>query len=123
MLGFPTNRAVAAKSWATSTNAVDVNNGLRRVSLNCESINSSRNLNIRGRRSYTLFTFPVLPNQNLSSAVTYFGNIGSVAPIDNGLINSLTFTIDTDIVNDDVVHESLKNKVDVDIYFEINIKE
>ncbi len=41
LLGFPTNRAVTAKSWATSTNAVDVNLGLRRVSLNCESINSA----------------------------------------------------------------------------------
>ena len=114
LLGFSLSYTVLPKVWKTSLNAVDVNLGLRHVTLNCESINSAKNFNRQGRRSHTLFTFPVLPNQNLSSAVTYFSNIGSTTPMSNGLFSSLTFTIGSNINDDDV---------GVIIYFEVIIKE
>ena len=113
LLGFSLSYTVLPKVWKTSLNAVDLNLGLRHITLNCESINSAKNFNRQGRPSHTLFTFPVLPNQNLSSAVTYFNNIGSVTPMNNGLFSSLTFTIGSNI-NDDV---------GVNIYFEVIIKE
>ncbi len=100
--------------WKTSLNAVDINLGLRYVTLNCDSINSTKNFDRQGRRSQTLFTFPVLPNQNLSSAVLYFSNIRSTTPMNNGLFNSLTFTIDSNTDDHDV---------GVVIYFEVIIKE
>ena len=113
LLGFSSSYTVLPKVWKTSSNAVDVNLGLRHVTLNCESINSAKNFDRQGRRSHTLFTFPVLPNQNLSSAVTYFSNIGSTTPMNNGLFSSLTFTIGSNIDDD----------VGVIIYFEVIIKE
>ena len=114
LLGFSSSYTVLPKVWKTSSNAVDVNLGLRHVTLNCESINSAKNFDRQGRRSHTLFTFPVLPNQNLGSAVTYFSNIGSITPMNNGLFSSLTFTIGSNINDDDV---------GVIIYFEVIIKE
>ncbi len=114
LLGFSLSYTVSQKVWKTSPNAVDINLGLRYVTLNCDSINSAKNFGRQGRRSQTLFTFPVLPNQNLSSAVLYFSNIGSTTPMNNGLFNSLTFTIDSNI--DD-------NDIGVVIYFEVIIKE
>ncbi len=114
LLGFSSSYTVLPKAWKTSLSAVDVNLGLRYITLNCEAVNSTKNFNRQGRRSHTLFTFPVLPNQNLGSAVTYFSNIGSVTPMNNGLFNSLTFTIGSNINDDDV---------GVIIYFEIKIKE
>ncbi len=69
LLGFPMSYTVTPKVWRTSLNAVDINLGLRYVTLDCNSINSARNFNRQGKQSQTLFTFPILPNQNLSSAV------------------------------------------------------
>ncbi len=114
LLGFPQSCTISPKVWKTSPNAVDINLGLRYVTLNCDSINSAKNFGRQGRRSQTLFTFPVLPNQNLSSAVSYFSKIGSTTPMNSGLFNSFTFTIDSNI--DD-------NDVGVVIYFEVIIKE
>ena len=111
LLGFPLSCAVSAKVWKTSPKAVDINLGLRYVTLSCDSVSSAKNFSRQGRRSQTLFTFPVLPNQNLSSAVSYFGNIGSTTP--NGLFSSFKFTIDSNTGDD----------IGVDIYFEIRIKE
>ena len=113
LLGFSFSYTMSPKVWRTSLNAVDINLGLRYVTLSCDSINSAKNFGRQGRRSQTLFTFPVLPNQNLSSAVSYFSNIGSTTPINNGLFNSFTFTIGSNIDND----------VGVVIYFEVIIKE
>ncbi len=113
LLGFSSAFVVLPKVWKNSLNVVDVNLGLRHVTLNCMSVNSAKNFNRYGRRSHTISTFPVLPNQNLSSAVTYFSNIGSVTPMNNGLFNSLTFTIGSNIDDD----------VGVIIYFEVIIKE
>ncbi len=113
LLGFPLSCVVSAKAWKTSPKAVDINLGLRYVTLSCDSVNSAKNFDRQGRRSQTLFTFPVLPNQNLSSAVLYFGNIGSTTPMNNGLFSSFKFTIDSNTGDD----------IGVDIYFEIRIKE
>ena len=114
LLGFSLSYTVLPKVWKTSPNAVDINLGLRYVTLSCGSINSAKNFGRQGRQSQTLFTFPVLPNQNLSSAVSYFSNIGSTTPMNNGLFNSFTFTIDSNIDDDDI---------GVVIYFEVIIKE
>ncbi len=114
LLGFPQSYTVTPKVWRTSLNAVDISLGLKYVTLNCDSINSARNFDRQGKRSQTLFTFPILPNQNLSSAVSYFSNIGSTTPINNGIFGSFTFTIDSNISNNDI---------GVGIYFEVIVKE
>ncbi len=113
LLGFSLSYTMSPKVWKTSPNAVDINLGLRYVTLSCDSINSAKNFDRQGRRSLTLFTFPVLPNQNLSSAVLYFSNIGSTTPMNNGLFNSFTFAIESN-TNDDI---------GVVIYFTVIIKE
>ena len=113
LLGFSLSYTMSPKVWKTSPNAVDINLGLRYVTLSCDFINSAKNFDRQGRRSLTLFTFPVLPNQNLSSAVLYFSNIGSTTPMNNGLFNSFTFAIESN-TNDDI---------GVVIYFTVIIKE
>ncbi len=114
LLGFPASYTVTPKVWRTSLNAVDINLGLKYITLDCNSVNSAKNFNRQGKRSQTLFTFPILPNQNLSSAVSYFSNIGSTSPINNGIFNSLTFTISSNIGDDNI---------GVGIYFEVIVKE
>ncbi len=120
LLGFSLSYTVSPKVWKTSPNAVDINLGLRYVTLSCDSINSAKNFDRQGRGSQMLFTFPVLPNQNLSSAVSYFSNIGSTTPMNNGLFNSFTFRIDSNI---DRVLPAVGNDIGVVIYFEVIIKE
>ena len=115
LLGFSTSQTLLPKTWKTSLNEVDINHGLRYVTLDCSVVDASKNFNRDGKRSQTMFTFPILPNQNLSSAVSHFGNIGSITPIRDGLFGNLTFVIDSNI--------SPKSEIDVgvDIYFEIKI--
>ncbi len=113
LLGFPNSAEIQAKTVATSPKSIDINLGLKYVTLNCNSIDSVRNFDRQGRRSQTLFTLPVLSNQNLSSAVSYFSNIGSTTPMNNGIFNSLTFTIGS----------NTNEHIGVDIYFEVIVKE
>ena len=114
LLDFSLSRTVLVKVWETGLRPVNINLGLRYVTLNCDSIDSAKNFNRKGRRSQTLFTFPVLPNQNLSSAVSYFSNINSTMPMNNSLFNSFVFTIGSNISDNDV---------GVVIYFEVIVKE
>ncbi len=99
LLGFPLSYTVTQKVWRTSLNAVDINLRLKYVTLSCDSINLARGFGRQGRRSQTLFTFPIF---------------GSTTPMNNGIFNSFTFTIDSNIDDDDI---------GVDIYFEAIVKE
>ena len=42
LLGFPLSYTISPKVWKTSPKAVDINLGLRYVTLNCDSVNSAR---------------------------------------------------------------------------------
>ena len=75
LLGFSLSHTVSPKVWKTSPKAVDINPGPRYVTLSCDSTNSAKHFGRQGRRSQTLPTFPVPPNQNPSFAVSYFSNI------------------------------------------------
>ncbi len=115
LLGFSENQTLSPKAWKTSLSEVDINYGLRFVTLDCSAVDDSKNFGRDGKRSRTMFTFPILPNQNLSSAVSHFGNTNSVTPIRNGLFGNFTFTIDSNISS------KSEMTVGVDIYFEIKI--
>ncbi len=49
LLGFSLSYTVLPKVWKTSPNAVDINLGLRYVTLSCDSINSAKNFGRQGR--------------------------------------------------------------------------
>ncbi len=112
LLGFPESHTISSGTASVSPRMVDVNLGLRYVTINCTSINASKNFDTDGRQSHALSSFPITPDQNLGSVVIYFGNIMSVTPISNGHCNSLLFTVDTNI----------GDHVDLDVYFETLIK-
>ena len=117
LLGFLESQAFLPKAWKTSLNEVDINHGLRFITLNCSAVDESKNFGRDGRRSRTKFTFPILPNQNLSSAISHFGNTGSVTPIRDGWFGDFTFTIGSNLSS----KGETTTDVGVDIYFEIKI--
>ena len=54
LLGFPATHTVSVGTTSVSPQMVDVNLGLRYVTINCPSINASKNFDTDGKRSHAL---------------------------------------------------------------------
>ena len=51
LLGFPVNTVIQANTWTNSPSNVDVNLGLRYVTVGCDCVDTDRNFDSNGRRS------------------------------------------------------------------------
>ena len=45
LLGFPEGKLINSRTWETSRGEVDVNKGLRYITINCDLIDSNQNFN------------------------------------------------------------------------------
>ena len=97
LLGFPENEIVNSGTWKTSPSVVDVNKGLRYVSINCNIVNTAGNIDTDGHWSYALASLPIPSDQLLNSTVTQFKGIDSSVRITNGQFNRILFDVNTNI--------------------------
>ena len=109
LLGFPANKVIQANTWTNSPSNVDVNLGLRYVTVGCNCVDTDRNFNSNGRRSKIIATIPVTSEQSLNSSVTFYCNIHSEVSVLNGDHNMFEFDVNTNI----------GNKVGLTIMFEV----
>ena len=72
MLGFSENATVRANTWTNSPSNVDVNLGLRYVTVECSSVDTDRNFDRYRKRSKVIVTLPVTTEQSLNSSVTHY---------------------------------------------------
>ena len=84
MLGFPKDTTVTANTWSNSPSNVDVNLGLRYVTVESSSVDTDRNFDRRGKRSKVIATLSVTTEQSLNSSVTFYDNVTSEAAVVNG---------------------------------------
>ena len=112
LLGFPVNTVIQANTWTNSPSNVDVNLGLRYVTVSCNCVDTDRNFNSDRRRSKVIATVPVTSEQSLNSSVTFYDNIHSEVSVLNGDHNMFEFDINTNI----------GNKVGLTIMFEVYIE-
>ena len=109
LLGFPKDKVIQANTWAESPSTVDVNLGLRCVTVECGSVDADKNFDHRGRRSKVIATLSITSEQRLNSSVTFYDNISSEVSVLNGDHNMSEFDVNTNI----------GNKVGLEVMFEL----
>ena len=90
---------------------MDVNRGLRYITINCDLIDLNQNFNSNGARSCTLVTVPIPTNQLLNGTNSFYKDVDSQVVIKNGSINRIYFSIDSNI----------SETVGVDVLFDLYI--
>lgn len=111
LLGFPINQVVQANTWVNSPSNVDINLGLRYVTIGCGCVNTDKNFDEKGNKSRVIATIPVTSEQRLNSTVTFYDNINTTTPIQNGDHNVFKYYVSTNI----------GDKVDLKVMFEMYI--
>ena len=96
MLGFPKNKIIQANAWTTSSN-VDVNLGLRYVTVECNTVDTDKNFDRYGKRSKVIVTLPVTTEQSLNSSVTHYRDFASEVAVVNGDHNVFEFFVGTNL--------------------------
>ena len=109
LLGFPEGKLTNSRTWETSPGEVDVNKGLRYVTINCDLIDSNQNFNSNGARSCTLVTVPIPTNQLLNGTNSFYKDVDSQVVIKNESINRIYFSI----------HSNISETVGVDVLFDL----
>ena len=99
-LGFPANKVIQPNTWTNSPSNVDVNLGLRYVTIGCNCVDTDRNFDSNGMRSKVIATVPVTSEQSLNSSVTFYDNIRSEVSVLNGDHNMFEFDVNTNIGNE-----------------------
>ena len=112
LLGFPVNKIIQPNTWTNSPSNVDVNLGLRYVTVEYNCVDTDRNFDSNGRRSKVIATVPVTSEQSLSSLITFYDTIKSEVSELNGYHNIFELNVDTNI----------GNKVGLTIIFELYVE-
>ena len=106
------NKVIQPNTWTNSLSNVDVNLGLRYVTVECNCFDTDRNFNSNGNRSKVIATVPVTSEQSLSSSITFYDTIKSEVSALNGDHNMFEFDVNTNI----------GNKVGLTIMFEVYVE-
>ena len=96
LLGFKKD-TVITRGTKTHSGEVDVNSGLRLVTIGCDIVNLTKNFNPGGKRSKTIATFPITTEQPLFNYISFYKNVNFEAPVINGIHNRLNFFVETNI--------------------------
>ena len=100
LLGFSVNVVVRVNAWKKSPSNVDVNLGLRYVTVECNCVDTDKNFDSAGKRSKVIATVPATSEQSLNSTVTFYEDIYSEVSVVNGDHGNFEFNVDTNIRKD-----------------------
>ena len=117
LLGFPANHTLATGSTASpsttaSPNPVDVNHGLRWLTVTCDLIESSKNTDLDGVESTILAFLPITPGTRLNSNCHVYGRDYAWRPAKNAIVSQMEFEVNSNI----------SEKVDVNILLNIALE-
>ena len=113
LLGFPENHELNANSTTASPKAVDVNHGLRWLTVTCDLIDSTKNTGLKGNESEVLAFLPITPGTRLNSnCYVYERDAYAWRPAKNDVVSEMKFTVKSNI----------SEKVDVDILMNIALE-
>ena len=95
ILGFSSNKEIAANTLTTSDTVVNINNGLEFVNIHCNPVNKSRNF-LNGKRSNVLCQIPIPSNQTLKGSVSSYipSEEKEGVMLSNGIFNELEFKVE-----------------------------
>ena len=96
ILGFSSNKEIAANTLTESDSVVNINNNLEYVNIHCNIINKSRNF-VNGKRSNIFLQIPIPSNQTLKGSVTSYISSSEEregVSLSNGIYNELEFKVE-----------------------------
>ena len=112
LLGFPNDKIIQVNTWTNCPSNVDVNLGLRYVTVECSSVDTDRNFDRKGKKSKVIATLPVTTEQSLNSSVTHYRDLTSEVAIVNGDHNVFEFKVGT----------NLQKEVDLKVVLELYLE-
>ena len=93
LLGFGPTKTVA-KNMFVDSNTVNINLGVRSVSITCSLVNSTRNFDRYQKGSEVVATIPIPTNLPLNGSIEHFSVQTRRAPTQRGDFSFLTFDVD-----------------------------
>ena len=112
LLGFPENHKMAAKATEVSPKPVDVNHGLRYLTVTCDLIDSSKNIDLDGNESNILAFLPITPGTRLNSNCYVYGRDNAWRAAKNSIVSEMEFNVSSNI----------SEKVDVNILLDLALE-
>ena len=107
LLGFPENKEIAANTAVASPKPVDVNHGLKWLTVSCSLIDSSTNTDLLGNPSDILAFLPITPGTRLNSNChIYERDAYAWRRTKTDVVKSIEFTVKSNIdvdVNADIL--------------------
>ena len=97
LLGFPPNTIIPKNTKSKSPFMVDVNRGLRYITIGCNCVNTDRNFDMKGNPSRVFARIPVTTEQSLNESVTSYDNIHTSVSVLNGDHSMFEFDVSTNI--------------------------
>ena len=99
LLGFDENTSFLANEWKTSPNGVEINQGLRYITINGNIVYSENNFDEKGNSSTRILSLPVPTNQSLFGETTSYSGLNVRVPVRNGSFNEIEFSISNNTNN------------------------
>ena len=97
LLGFPENHEVTAGTSAASPKPVDVNHGLRYLTVTCDLIDQSKNIDLDGNESNILAFLPVTPGTRLNSNCYVYERDNAWRAAKNAIVSEMEFEVTSNI--------------------------
>ena len=112
LLGFPENHKVAGKATELSPKPVNVNHGLRYLTVTCDLIDSTKNIDLDGNESNVLAFLPVTPGTRLNSNCYVYERDNAWRSAKNAIVSEMEFNVTSNI----------SPKVDVNILLDLALE-
>ena len=109
LLGFPENHKVAGNATELSPEPVDVNHRLRCLTVTCDLIDQSKNIDLDGNESNILAFLPVTPGTRLNSNCYVYERDYAWRAAKNAVVSEMEFEVTSNI----------SPKVDVNILLDL----
>ena len=100
LLGFNVDTTIPTGQTPEAPHPVDVNLGLRYLTIACDLVNSFRNVDINGGVSTNIAYLPIPPGTRLNSTVSIYNENHPLVLTKEDIVTDMTFTVDSNITNE-----------------------
>ena len=95
LLGLKSNIELTATT--TPSDMVNINRGLRRISVECDIVDRCNNIGIDGQPSKVITSIPIPADKTLKGTLSHHNDINSTVKVNRGTFHSLKFTVNSNV--------------------------
>ncbi len=100
LLGFNVDTTIPTGKTPEAPHPVDVNLGLRYLTIACDLVNSFRNVDINGGVNANIAYLPIPPGTRLNSTVSIYNENHPVVLTKEDIVTEMTFTVNSNITSE-----------------------